>query len=138
MNPLCCIAPVSVERGDRGSAPVVSVRASAKPALGLEKPCEELVEQAACSGASVGGCGECGGRTEPGGRGRGGTVGRERGKSSGGGNVKVAGILYKWVNYGKDGDLGGLCYKMGFCRTIRFTGRIRSRWGRLGMQAVFG
>ncbi|KAG0456428.1 hypothetical protein HPP92_024216 [Vanilla planifolia] len=69
---------------------------------GFGKPCEELVEQAACSGASVGGCGECGGRTEPGGRGRGGTGGEgERGKSSGGGNVKVAGILYKWVNYGK-------------------------------------
>ncbi|RWW88266.1 hypothetical protein BHE74_00002861 [Ensete ventricosum] len=98
MNPLCCIAPVSLERGDRGNpSPVVELK-SAKPALGAESPTrnsssKRLIQApaippdsdaaAACHEAA-----EESAAVAEGGDGR-------------GVNGAVAGILWKWVNFGK-------------------------------------
>ncbi|PKU81237.1 oxysterol-binding protein-related protein 1D [Dendrobium catenatum] len=102
MNPLCCIAPVSLERGDRGSAPVASLKANAKPAAGLENPARNSSSKQLTPAqmSAVAGNLELGasceaedGPSRP-------AEGRE-GKSGGAVSGKVAGILYKWVNYGK-------------------------------------
>lgn len=102
MNPLCCIAPVSLERGDRGSAPVVPLKANAKPTAGLDNPARNSSsKQLAPAQVSVAaGNPELGPSCE----GEDGVShaaeGRD-GKSGGGMNGMVAGILFKWVNYGK-------------------------------------
>ncbi|WOL11307.1 oxysterol-binding protein-related protein 1D-like [Canna indica] len=97
MNPLCCIAPVSLERGDRGDpSPVVALKA-AKPTLGAESPSSKKLVQAQAipTDSDAVACRET--ADEPaalaateGGDGRGGN-----------GNGVVAGVLWKWVNYGK-------------------------------------
>ncbi|CAL9183199.1 unnamed protein product [Musa hybrid cultivar] len=98
MNPLCCIAPVSLERGDRGNpSPVVALKSS-RPALGAESPTrnsssKRLIQApailpdsdaaAACREAA-----EESAAVVEGGDGR-------------GVNGAVAGVLWKWVNFGK-------------------------------------
>ncbi|KAH0464023.1 hypothetical protein IEQ34_006809 [Dendrobium chrysotoxum] len=102
MNPLCCIAPVSLERGDRGSAAVASLKANAKPTAGLDNPARNSSSKqltpaqmsAAAGNLELGA--SCEAEDGPGRP----AEGRE-GKSGGAVSGKVAGILYKWVNYGK-------------------------------------
>ncbi|XP_020571413.1 oxysterol-binding protein-related protein 1D isoform X2 [Phalaenopsis equestris] len=102
MNPLCCIAPVSLERGDRDSAPVVSLKANVKPTAGLDNPARNSSSKqlapvqvlATAGNPELGQCSEAEeGTTRP-------ADGRD-GRCGGVMNGKVAGILYKWVNYGK-------------------------------------
>ncbi|PKA66104.1 Oxysterol-binding protein-related protein 1D [Apostasia shenzhenica] len=100
MNPLCCIAPVSLERGERGSAPVETVKASAKIPAGVDTPARSSLSKQLAPGlvSVAAGSQELGqSREAEEGAGRGGEV--REGKNGSGG--KVAGILYKWVNYGR-------------------------------------
>lgn len=102
MNPLCCIAPVSLERGDRVSAPVVSLKANARLTAGLDNPARNSSsKQLTPAQVSVtAGNPELGTSCEGEDGASRAAEGRD-GKSGGGLNGKVAGILYKWVNYGK-------------------------------------
>lgn len=110
MNPLCCIAPVSIER-DRTSNPVVAPKSSAAA------QCQPGLDAASSRNAGYG--------SKPSFSAQASSVGTESEKASatanhevedtvseprdskvfGGGNGGVsgglAGILYKWVNYGK-------------------------------------
>lgn len=102
MNPLCCIAPVSLDRGgEHGNvAPAaaalkprappgaqIPVRSSlsskqlaaAAGACPAASPAAESAESAACREAAAAAAGEVKGK----------------------GDAAVAGVLYKWVNYGK-------------------------------------
>lgn len=96
MNPLCCIAPVSIDR-DRAN-PVVA-KSTNQCQLGLETPTVKTVKPSLSAQVS--------------------SVGTDSDKSStvnvlvesvaesrysgnaGGVSASAAGILYKWVNYGK-------------------------------------
>lgn len=95
MNPLCCIAPVSIDRDRSANPPVVPVRARSSPAHpspadGQGPPSSKI---AAVVGARQWGGAEDveAGEEE---------VERRDSRVSGGGGA-VAGILNKWVNYGK-------------------------------------
>lgn len=93
MNPLCCIAPISLDR-DSHVVPV-KAKSPSHPPLGLDHFSyvrHSLPPPLVVAGATV--------DSEP--------VdeaavaeGRESRGSCGGGGSAVAGILYKWVNYGK-------------------------------------
>ncbi|XP_039133491.1 LOW QUALITY PROTEIN: oxysterol-binding protein-related protein 1D [Dioscorea cayenensis subsp. rotundata] len=79
MNPLCCIAPVSLEPGEKRSQPVVALKTSKLPVgLGIDVPARNsLMKQGTAPSSPM-----------P-------VVDLEfKGE-------EVAGILYKWVNYGK-------------------------------------
>ncbi|KAK9119920.1 hypothetical protein Scep_018013 [Stephania cephalantha] len=110
MNPLCCIAPVSVER-DGANAAVVKT-SSRSSALGFESSVRSVGYGSSkptfsAQVSSVGTEAEFGGSVaqneevvEAASEGRDG----KRSSGSGAGavaGVSVAGILYKWVNYGK-------------------------------------
>ncbi|XP_031476243.1 oxysterol-binding protein-related protein 1D isoform X1 [Nymphaea colorata] len=115
MNPLCCIAPVSLDRERSDSAAVVSTRGSAPPLL--EDPSFRCgrSSNSSVNGSSKHGGGSChtvnnGGCSE---NGQDSYRPKETavsvasttavGLSDGAGvdGRNVAGILYKWVNYGK-------------------------------------
>ncbi|XP_058102071.1 oxysterol-binding protein-related protein 1D isoform X3 [Magnolia sinica] len=88
MNPLCCIAPVSLDRGDRGNPPPLmfdgSVRSNGfrqvPSTADTEPAANRETEEAALAVAA--------------------TEGRDS-KGCCSNNGVIAGILYKWVNYGK-------------------------------------
>ncbi|KAG6531753.1 hypothetical protein ZIOFF_005573 [Zingiber officinale] len=95
MNPLCCIAPVSLDRGDRDPSPMVGLKSS-KPSIGAESPTrnsssKKLIQvPVILSDSDAAACVE----TE--------AEGLESGDGRGGsGNGAVAGVIWKWVNYGK-------------------------------------
>ncbi|XP_042415616.1 oxysterol-binding protein-related protein 1D-like [Zingiber officinale] len=99
MNPLCCIAPVSLDRGDRGDpSPMVGLKA-AKPTNGEESPTrnsssKKLIQEPMILSDSDGAAcldTEAEEAAAP-------ESGDGRGAS---GNGAVAGVLWKWVNYGK-------------------------------------
>ncbi|KAL6983803.1 Oxysterol-binding protein-related protein 1D [Sarracenia purpurea var. burkii] len=106
MNPLCCIAPVSVER-DR-SNPAVVVKPQSQRQSGFESSVKNLnfgpkpsfpTTQASSVGADLDGLSApVNHEVED-------VVVEPRDSKvfcgNGGGNGSVAGILYKWVNYGK-------------------------------------
>lgn len=82
MNPLCCIAPVSIDR-DRSDNPVVG---KAQSQLGFERNVRLGMNQVSSISGVEFSEANCEIEESEG--------GRESGKS-------VGGILYKWVNYGK-------------------------------------
>ncbi|KAK8938132.1 Oxysterol-binding protein-related protein 1D [Platanthera guangdongensis] len=87
MNPLCCIAPV------------VSVKAPAgKPAVYLDHPARNSLSKVSVAAGTFD-LGSNSGGDEVAGLAADGRDSKSGG--GGGGNVKAAGILYKWVNYGK-------------------------------------
>lgn len=113
MNPLCCIAPVSLDRGERGNSPVVTLKAkppagaaAAVAAPGVENQGRNLSSKqlllssgqipSLASDSELGVSREA---EEAAAAGEG-----SEGKGGGRGctaNGVVAGVLYKWVNYGK-------------------------------------
>ncbi|XP_042436507.1 oxysterol-binding protein-related protein 1D-like isoform X3 [Zingiber officinale] len=98
MNPLCCIAPVSLDRGDRDPSPMVGLKSS-KPSIGAESPTrnsssKKLIQvPVILSDSDAAACVET--EAEE-------AEGLESGDGRGGsGNGAVAGVIWKWVNYGK-------------------------------------
>ncbi|XP_074576443.1 oxysterol-binding protein-related protein 1D-like isoform X1 [Curcuma longa] len=98
MNPLCCIAPVSLDRGDRDPSSMVGLK-SAKPTIGAESPTgnssSKKLNQAPMilSDSDAAACVET--EAEE-------AKALESGEGRGGsGNGVVAGVIWKWVNYGK-------------------------------------
>ncbi|XP_026665454.2 oxysterol-binding protein-related protein 1D isoform X2 [Phoenix dactylifera] len=114
MNPLCCIAPVSLDRGERGNSPVVTLKAkppasasaSAVAPPGVENQGRNLSSKQLLSSAQVpllASDSDLGVSREAeeaaAAAGEGSEVkGGCRGCTT---NGVVAGVLYKWVNYGK-------------------------------------
>nr|XP_010929956.1 oxysterol-binding protein-related protein 1D [Elaeis guineensis] len=110
MNPLCCIAPVSLDRGERGNSPVVTLKAkpaAAAAAAGVENQGRNSSSKQLLSSAPLASESDLGVSREAD-EGAGATAAAagegSEGKGSGRGctaNGVVAGVLYKWVNYGK-------------------------------------
>lgn len=104
MNPLCCIAPVSIEKDQNDSPSSTVVKSQSDSQLGFENPVRNV--RPASFSAQVSSVGtesenviheveDCDieGRESV-------SVSKSVGFGGNGGGV-VAGILYKWVNYGK-------------------------------------
>ncbi|KAK4358305.1 hypothetical protein RND71_023915 [Anisodus tanguticus] len=99
MNPLCCIAPVSIDR-DKGNPAVVKSQSVTQSQLGFDnnvavKPASFSSRQS-FSNAQVNTDSDSGlvHENEE-------NWNDSKGHSCGNGSVSVAGVLYKWVNYGK-------------------------------------
>ncbi|URE25252.1 oxysterol-binding protein [Musa troglodytarum] len=102
MNPLCCIAPVSLERGDRGDPSPVGTLKAAKPQLGVESPSTNLSSKKLIQAPTIPSDSDAAARREAADEAAAAAGLAEGGDAkSGSGNGAVAGVLWKWVNYGK-------------------------------------
>ncbi|CAL9168788.1 oxysterol-binding protein-related protein 1D-like isoform X1 [Musa acuminata AAA Group] len=102
MNPLCCIAPVSLERGDRGDPSQVGTLKAAKPPLGAESPSGSLSSKKLIQAPTIPSDSDAAARREAADEAAAAAGLAEGGDAkSGSGNGAVAGVLWKWVNYGK-------------------------------------
>lgn len=104
MNPLCCIAPVSIDR-DKGNPAVVKSQSVTQSQLGFDnnaavKPLSFSSRQS-FSNAQVNADSDWGLAHEIEDNWNDSRECSNKGYSCGNGSVSVAGVLYKWVNYGK-------------------------------------